>query len=219
MFRKERRRHFFINKPLQLRYMFTLTLILGVIILTSLVSIYFGIWGGVLDTFSDARIQNDLLTAMRLQDYEEVRTAQVPSEESFSTLSLFRQAERMSQRQQEVFKEILDQTNRNLIGKLLLLFLVLAWGTIFLSHKIAGPLYRFEALLHQIAQGELDLRCQLRKFDEAKSVAQAFNQALESLDTKIAGLKKLVRENEKTPDRLPSLLKEELSKLKTSADR
>lgn len=219
MFRKERRRHFFINKPLQLRYMFTLTLILGVIILTSLVSIYFGIWGGVLDTFSDARIQNDLLTAMRLQDYEEVRTAQVPSEESFSTLSLFRQAERMSQRQQEVFKEILDQTNRNLIGKLLLLFLLLAWGTIFLSHKIAGPLHRFEILLHQIAQGELDLRCQLRKFDEAKSVAQAFNQALESLDTKIAGLKKLVRENEKSPDRLPSLLKEELSKFKTSADR
>ena len=78
MFRKERRHHFFINKPLQLRYMFTLTLILGVIVLASLVSIYFGIWGGILDAFSDAMIQNDLLTAMRLQGYEEVRTAQVP---------------------------------------------------------------------------------------------------------------------------------------------
>ena len=219
MFLKERRRHFFINKPLQLRYMFTITFILLVITLVSLASIYFGIWGGILDAFSNTKIQNDLLTAARLQGYEEVRTGQVLSQEPFSTLSLFRQAERLSQRQQEIFKEILDQTNRNLIGKLLLLFLLIAWGTIFLSHKIAGPLYRFETLLHQVAQGELTVRCQLRKFDEAKSVAEGFNQALEALDSKISELKKIVRENEKTPDRLLPPLKEELSKFKTSADR
>lgn len=219
MFPKERRRHFFINKPLQLRYMFTIALILLAISFASLASIYFGVWGGVLDAFSNTKIQNDLLTASRLQGYEEVRTAQVPSQDSFSTLSLFRQAERMSQRQQEVFKEILDQTNRNLIGKLLLLFVLIAWGTIFLSHKIAGPLYRFETLLHQIAEGELAIRCQLRKFDEAKSVAQAFNKALESLDLKISRLKKIIRENEKNPNLLVPSLKEELSKFKTSADR
>ncbi len=219
MFRKERRRHFFINKPLQLRYLFTLTFILLVITLVSSAGIYFGIWGGILDAFSNTKIQNDLLTAARLQGYEEVRAGQARSQEPFSTLSLFRQAERLSQRQQEIFKEILDQANQNLMGKLLLLFLLIAWGTIFVSHKIAGPLYHFETLLRQIAQGDLAIRCQLRKFDEAKSVAQALNQALEFLDSKISELKKMVRENEKTPDRLFPSLKEELSKFKTSADR
>lgn len=199
--------------------MFTITVILLAITLVSLASIYFGIWGGILDAFSNTKIQNDLLTAARLQGYEEVRTGQALSQEPFSTLSLFRQAERLSQRQQEVFKEILDQTNRNLIGKLLILFLLIAWGTIFLSHKIAGPLYRFETLLHQIAQGELTIRCQLRKFDEAKSVAEALNQMLESLEARISRLKKMIRENEKNPERLLPSLKEELSQFKTSADR
>lgn len=212
---KERRRQFLIKKDLQLHYMFTLTLILLVITLVSLGSLYFGIWGDVLEAFSDEKVQSDLLTASRLQQYEEARLAQIPSEDSFSALSFFRQAERLSGRQQEIFKDILDQTHQNLIGKLLLLLGLIAMGTIFLSHKIAGPLYRFERTLDRLNQGELTVRCHLRKFDEAKSVAQAFNNALESLDQRISQLKKIARENE-SPELLIARLREELSKFKTS---
>ena len=216
---RERRRHFFINKALQLRYMATFSLILFIVTVVSLISLYFGIWGEVLNSFSNEKIRDDLLTASRLQQYEEARTDLVPSGESFSALSWFRQAERLSDRQREVFKEILDRTHHRLLEKLFFLFVLIALGTIFLSHKIAGPLYRFDTVLHQMALGDLSVRCHLRKFDEANPVAQSFNRTLESLDQKISDLKKIVRENERDPSRLLTRLKEKLSEFKTSADR
>lgn len=219
MIRNERRRHFFVNKPLQLHYMVLLTVSVVIILFVSLFSIYTGIWGEVLNAFSDERIQHDLLTASRLQQYDEARHVRVSAVEPFSALSFFEQAERLSSRQQEIFKEILNQANRNLTVKLLVLMLLVASGTIFISHKIAGPLYRFEDILHRMNRGELDMRCHLRKFDEAKSVAQAFNTALESLDTRISRMKKIIQENEKNPASIFPRLKEELSYFKTSADR
>lgn len=214
---RERRRHFLINKSLQLRYMLTVALTLAVVTTASLVGLYFGIWGGVLDSFSDQRILNDLVTAARMQQYEEARRPQSQAEDSFFPLSIFRQAELLSERQQEIFKEILDETNRNLSEKLFFLLLLIAAGTIFLSHKIAGPFYRFEKVLSQIKKGEIDVRCHLRKFDEAKSVAQALNGAVESLDLKVSRLKKIVQE-EKNSDRLLDRLKEALSQFKTTSD-
>jgi len=218
MIRKERRHNFFINKPLQLRYMGILTAILLVILLVSLASAYFGIWGEVLNAFSDEKIQNDLLTASRLQQYDEARHARA-SGQGFSALSFFTQAERLSDRQQEIFKEILNQTHQNLGVKLLLLLALVAAGSLFISHKVAGPLYRFEHVLQQIREGDLTVRCHLRKFDEARSVAHSFNLTLESLNERVSRLEKIVRENEKNPERLLSLLREELSHFKTSADR
>lgn len=214
----ERRRHFFINKPLQLRYMLVITFTLLVVTFVALIHIYFGIWGGILDAFSNEKIRNDLLTASRIQEYEEARHSVTSTDQSFSTFSLFRQAERLSQRQREVFRDLLNQTNQNLIGKLLILLALIAWGSVFLSHKVAGPLYRFENVLHHMIQGNLAIRCRLRKFDEAKLIGETFNHALEFLDFEISLLKNIVRENEKNPERLVARLKEELSKFKTSSD-
>ena len=219
MILRERRRHFFINKSLQLRYMLTLSSVLIGVTVVTLISLYFGIWGEVLGSFTNEKILNDLATAARLQQYEEARVTPTASSELLSTLSLFRQAERLTDRQREIIKEILDRSHHKLIEKLFFLFLAIALGTIFLSHKIAGPLYRFETVLYQIALGDLSVRCQLRKFDEAKSVAQAFNRTLDSLDYKISQLKRIVRENEKDSARLLARVKEELSEFKTSADR
>ena len=219
MMHRERRRHFFIDKPLQIRYMLTITLTLLAITFISLFSLYFGIWGGVLNAFSDEQLRSDLLTASRIQEYEEARHPNPQAGESFSALSFFQQAERLSERQREVFKELLNQTNRRLAPKLLFLLVLIGWGTIFLSHKIAGPLFRFQRVLQDLNKKNLSVRCHLRKFDEAKSVAEAFNHSLTSLDSAVSRLKNIVRENEKDPERLLVRLKEELSKFKTSADR
>jgi len=149
--------------------MFTVTLILFTVTLVSAASLYFGIWGNVLNAFSDEKIRNDLLTASRLEQYEEARRPSRAVEEPLTSLSFFRETERLSERQRQVFKEILDETNRELVGKILLLLALIALGTIFLSHKIAGPLFRFQRVLSEVAEKNLAVRCQLRKFDEAKS--------------------------------------------------
>jgi len=213
---KERRRQFLIDKPLQLRFMFTVTLVLLLVTSASLVAVYFGIWGNVISSFSDEQLLNDMVTASRLEQYEEARRPTAPPE-SFSSLSLFRQAERLSDRQREVFKEILNRTNHDLAGKFFLLLIMIAWGTIFLSHKIAGPLFRFQQVLLQLGQKDLSVRCKLRKFDEAKSVSEAFNLAVESLDQSVSRIKKMAEGNAGAPDRNLSQLKEELSKFKTTS--
>ena len=218
MIPKERRRHFLINKPLQFRYMLTISAILLIVIFVSLANLYFGIWSEVVNAFSDTQIQNDLLTAARLQQYEEARVSPLaPPEESSTSPSLFRQVERLSDRQLEIFKTILDQTNRALLAKLLPLLILITVGTIFLSHKIAGPLFRFQKIFESLGRGDMTVRCQLRKFDEAKPVAESLNQALVFLDSALLRLKKIVYEDGDERSEQLSRLKEELEKFKTGS--
>lgn len=212
----ERRTHFFINKPLQLRYMAYITFALLFITGISLVSLYIGIWGNVLDSFSKDKVLQDLLIASRMTEYEQARPPF--QSESFSSLSLFKQSEKLSRRQREIFRDILDESNRKLFYKLLILFLFIALGSIFISHKIAGPFYRFQVGLNQIKTGNLKARVHLRKFDEGQFLAHIFNDAVASLDRKIGEIKQTLRAPNKTSDQKVSQLTEELKKIKTSAD-
>src|SRR3989338_10053835 len=137
---KDRRRHFLINKPLQLRYMVYITGTLIVISSVALVSLYVTIWSSILNSFSNASVHQDLLTATRLSQYEQAR---YPSPgEPLTALSFFKESDKLSKRQREIFLQILNDSNKHLIAKLIILFVFIAWGSIFLSHKIAGPLYR-----------------------------------------------------------------------------
>lgn len=213
---KERRKHFLINKPLQLRYMSYITLTLVTISLVALAGLYLGIWGSILDSFSEASVRNDLLTAARLTQYEAARYP--TQDEAFSSLSFFKQTEKLSQRQREIFKSILDESNKKLLLKLLLLFFFIAWGSIFLSHRIAGPLYRFHVTLEELQKGNLTTRIRLRKGDEGKFIAEDFNRALTILEDHIVRLKNLVRNQEKKPNEIVPEIREELGTLKTRVD-
>ncbi len=210
---KERRSHFLINKPLQLRFMVYIIAALSTVSLIVILSFYFGIWGSVLEAFSDARVRDELLTASRISEYETARIAdhsQMPS-----ALSLFREAEKLSGRQQEVFKQILDETHRRLIPKFLLLLGLIAWGSVYLSHKIAGPLHRIQLGLEELEKGNVGARIHLRESDEAQFLGTQFNKTVESLDIAFSRLKKIVNENDPNPERLKSRLREELDKIKT----
>ncbi len=215
---KERRRHFFINKPLQIRYMSYVVLPILLVFIIAIISLYLGIWGSILEAFSDEKIRNDLLIASRLTEYEQAR-APLQQENTVSPLTFFKQTEKLSLRQREVFKDILHETNRKLIIKFLALLFFIAWGSIYLSHKIAGPVYRFQVTLQDIEKGNLRTRIRLRKFDETQPLAERFNQTLESLDFRFAQLKNIIRENEPDPHKMAARLKEELAKIQTSSDR
>lgn len=210
------RKNFLINKPLQIRFMLYFTL--PVLVITSIVmlGLYIGIWASMLEAFSNERIRNDLLTASRLTEYESARIASAPVDTS--GLRFFKQAEKLSARQQEVFKEILDGTNKKIIPKFGLILVFMAWGTVFISHKVAGPFFRFSSTLEDIRKGNMRSRIHLRKKDEGRSIALSFNDTLSYLDTTFGTLKTIIRENETSRDQMVIKLKEELSKIKTSAD-
>ena len=213
----ERRKHFLINKPLQFRYMAYITLTLFAISAVIVMSLYIGIWGSVLDSFSDEKVRNDFLIASRITQYEQARLHVQP--EPLSPLSLFKQTEKLSVRQREIFKDILNEANRKIIAKLFILLFFIAWGSIYLSHKIAGPLYRFDATLDEIEKGNFQTRIHLRRFDEGHFLADHFNHVIETLDFTFSRFKNIIGENENNASRLTARLKEELSRIKTSVDK
>jgi methyl-accepting chemotaxis protein len=211
---QNRRKHFFINKPLQIRFMLAVVIPLFLINLVALAGLYFGIWSKVLETFSNDQTLNDLVTASRMVEYDQARRP--ATAQHFSSLSFFLQTEKLSQRQREIFKGILDDVNRSLFWKFSLLLILLGWGTIFISHKVAGPLFRFSKAFNAIEQGDYRARITLRKRDEGQPVAQEFNQAMERTDHLLSDLKTLALE--KDMPQAVAKIKEKLSAVQTSAN-
>ena len=64
-----------------------------------------------------------------------------------------------------------------------------AVGLLFISHKIAGPLYRFEASLKEISHGDLTHRISTRKNDQLKDLADSLNDFTLVIDNKVMDLK------------------------------
>lgn len=60
---------------------------------------------------------------------------------------------------------------------------------ILLSHRIAGPLFRFEKILGELYKGDLTLRFQLRYNDQFKDLADKINELSETMDGKIGTIK------------------------------
>lgn len=199
-----RRRQFFINKPFQLRYMLYVSLPLVVICGVSFFSLYLGIWADILSSFSDQKIQENLITATRMVQYEEVRQNSAPN----GVISVFKSAEKLSDRQQEVFKEILNKANRNIALKIAFLLFFVAWGTIYISHKIAGPIYHMIRVGREIEGGNYRARIALRKGDEAHPLAEQLNATYASIEKRMGLIKQWA--NEKPAQEAIALIQKEL---------
>jgi methyl-accepting chemotaxis protein len=98
-------------------------------------------------------------------------------------------------------QEIFEATNRQLIVRLVILCAFIAATSIFVSHKIAGPVYRFEQSARAIGAGDLSLKIKLRKGDELRELAEAMNYMAETLA-------EVVRKENDVRDRLIELINE-----------
>jgi len=92
---------------------------------------------------------------------------------------------------------IFEKGNTELLKKLVIIVIFVAILSIFVSHRIAGPVYRFEKSAKIIAEGDLSLRIRLRKGDELQELADAFNQMTESLESIVFNDRKVLKRLEK----------------------
>jgi methyl-accepting chemotaxis protein len=210
-----RRKHFLINKPFQFRYIFYVVATLTIISAAGITGTYYGIWASVLKAFSEETLQSTLDTAAQIYDYDQARR---PAKIAIVTPSIrtFRETELLSVRQKEMIQRILDDTHYRLIGLGAILFVFIGWGSIFLTHKIAGPLFRFNRCFKTLEEGDLRARANLRKLDEAKDVAENFNAMADSFEKRIIALKQLT--NEKSPAAAVEAIKKELAHFKTASE-
>jgi len=77
--------------------------------------------------------------------------------------------------------------------------------SLFFSHRIAGPLYRFEQTLQGVGEGDLSQRVQLRRYDELKDLGDEINRTLDVLDTQVRRAKEMVSHAERAHSNLSAL--------------
>ena len=96
----------------------------------------------------------------------------------------------------------IENTSRFFFVPMTLIILIAAVGIgiagmvvfIMLSHRIAGPLYRFEKTLESISSGDLTGRISLRKADQLKDLKVSLNDLVASLDNRMTKTQKLLSE-------------------------
>ena len=59
--------------------------------------------------------------------------------------------------------------------------LIMSSVSIFITHRIAGPVYRFKKVLAEISSGNLDISIKLRDKDDLKDLAEEFNLVIDDL--------------------------------------
>lgn len=69
------------------------------------------------------------------------------------------------------------------------LFLALIIHALYVSNKIAGPLYRIRCVLMSVESGNLTVRAKIRGGDYLKQDARAVNDMVTELDKKIGGIR------------------------------
>ena len=68
-----------------------------------------------------------------------------------------------------------------LISSSIIFLIIIGLFGIVLSHRIAGPMYKFRKTFKEIKEGNTNLRIHLRPNDSFKEVASEFNTMMDSL--------------------------------------
>ncbi len=82
---------------------------------------------------------------------------------------------------------------------------VLAVISVYVTHKLAGPIYRFEKTAKDVIGGDLSVRIRLRKGDDLKELANLLNHLLENIDKSMMNIKRMERD---VGADLPGILKD-----------
>lgn len=80
------------------------------------------------------------------------------------------------------------------------------------SHKIAGPMFRFEKDIERIAGGDLKSHIHLRKGDQFQEMVTTLNTMIDSLNSKVSEIRQAAAGQVENPD-LPEACRAEFDKL------
>lgn len=78
-------------------------------------------------------------------------------------------------------RDLLIASVRPLVIILPVVFVILAAIIIFVSHRIAGPLFRLKQYMEKVENGDLSADLKFRKHDAIPDVADSFNRMVKSI--------------------------------------
>ncbi len=94
--------------------------------------------------------------------------------------------------------DIYLHTSELLIVPLAVLAVIGAVAGVFISHRIAGPVYRVKRVSEEIAKGNLSVSVKFRKGDELHDLA-------DSMNSMISGIRTLVKEDRNAIDKIAAV--------------
>lgn len=92
------------------------------------------------------------------------------------------------------------------VALLILVSIGIAVLSLFFSHKIAGPLYRFEKSLETIGSGDLTHVVRLRSGDQIQELVKTINDSVHSINYRIKGAHDVLSRFRTIEERFKTLL-------------
>jgi nitrate/nitrite-specific signal transduction histidine kinase len=167
------RTHFFIDRKFQGRYMLTFLIPMLVMLFFMIFTLYFAS-RTIINTTTrilmydiESRISSELQDqpSPTVEKYQDVLGGIEDYLKKFST-------------NKDVKKNLMSSLLWVFGAGIFLVMVQIVLLTIFFSHKVAGPVYRFEKICHNIIEGKYTDEVRLRQGDEMQNLARLFNEAL-----------------------------------------
>jgi nitrogen fixation/metabolism regulation signal transduction histidine kinase len=167
------RKHFFIDRKFQGRYMLTFLipmLIMLVFMLVTLATASRSLFSTTTRIIKDD-IENVIATGLQDRSEPTVQDYQLVVDNISSYMREFSDSSKI---------------RRALISSLMLvfgigIFIVIIQTvvlTVYFSHRVAGPVYRFEKTCHELIEGNYQQKIQLRRGDELQNLANLLNMVI-----------------------------------------
>ncbi len=186
------RKHFFIDRKMQGRYMMTLLIPMLIMLAFFLIVLYSASQSIVGTTTRIIKDEIENKIAVQFQD------EQNPPVEAYQALIITLK---------NYIRDFSSDTKyrKAVLSSLLLIFGIgifiivvqIALLTIFFSHKLAGPIFRFEKACHNLIEGNYTEKIYLRKGDEMQNLAGLINDAIKITNERITALRDAKTEEEK----------------------
>jgi nitrogen fixation/metabolism regulation signal transduction histidine kinase len=186
------RKHFFIDRKMQGRYMMTLLIPMLIMLAFFLIVLYYASQSIVGTTTRIIKEEVENKIAVQFQDQQN------PSVESYQALlnnikSYIRDFSSDAKYRKAVLESLMWIFG---IG-IFIIVVQIALLTIFFSHKLAGPIYRFEKMCHTLIDGNYTDKIYLRRGDEMQNLANLFNEVIRTTDERLTAIRDAKTEEEK----------------------
>ncbi len=175
------RRHFFIDRKLQGRYMLTLLVPMLILLLFFLITLYYASQSIVSTTTNIIKEDVESKTELTFQDQAN------PAVEAY--LANIKNYLREFSSDAKYRKAVLERLLLIFGVGILIIVVQIALLTVFFSHKLAGPIYRFEKVCNAVIAGDYTEKIYLRKGDEMQNLARLFNDVICLSDERLAALR------------------------------
>lgn len=186
------RTHFFIDRKFQGRYMITFLIPMLILLLFMLFTLYFASMTIIESTTRIIKKDIENKISLELQDQTEPTIDQYKSSlngisEYISTFSSNKE-----------FKKTVLQSLLLVFGiGMVIVMIQIVLLTVFFSHKVAGPVFRFEKVCQNMIAGNYTGEIHLRKGDEMQNLAFLLNEVLRKTRERFSALTTSQNENEK----------------------